>query len=125
MRHSTRGGLAAAALLLIAGCASNEAQPPQADLARAELAIEQAVSADATEYAPLPLREARLKLDQARTAMDGERYATAGRLAEEASVNAQLALAEAQTQRAQQIAQENLRGVQTLQQELQRKEAAR
>lgn len=125
MRSSTRGWLAAAgAAVVLAGCASNDVPPPKTELAQAESAIEQAVSADATEYAPLPLQDARKKLDQARAAAYDEDYGQARRLATEAQVDAQLALAEAQTTRAEQLAQENMRGVEVLRQELQRREGS-
>jgi hypothetical protein len=125
MRSSTRGWLAAtAATAVLAGCASKDVPPPRAEFARAELAIEQAVTAGATEHAPLALREARQKLERARTALYDEEYAAARRLADEAQVNAQLSMAEAQTARAEQLAQENMRSVEILRQELQQKEGS-
>jgi hypothetical protein len=125
MRSRTRGWFAAtAAAAVLAGCASNDVPPPKAEFARAELAIDQAVSSDANQYAPLALRDARLKLDQARAALYDEKFREAGRLADEAQVSAQLALEESQTARAEQLAEENMRGIETLRQELQRKESA-
>lgn len=124
MRSSTRGWLiAAAAAIVFVGCASRDVPPPRAEFARAELAIEQAATADAMQYAPMALQEARQKLEQARTALYDEQHGKARRLAEQAQVSAQFALAEAQTARAEQLAKENMRSVEVLRQELQRKES--
>lgn len=123
MRSSTCGWLAAtAAAAVLAGCASTDVPPPRAEFARADLAIEQAVSADATQYAPLALRDARQKMEQARRALYEEKFLEARRLADEAEVNAQLALAESQTARAEQLAEENTRSLQVLREELKRQE---
>lgn len=125
MRSSTHGWLAAtAAAVVLAGCASQDVPPPRAEFARAELAIEQAVSSEATQYAPLALRDARQKLEEAREALYKEQYVQAGRLADEAQVNAELALAEAQRARAEQLAEENMRSIEVLREELRRKEGA-
>lgn len=123
MRSSTSGWLTAAvAAAALAGCASTDVSPPKAEFARAELAIKQAVAADATEYAPLHLREARQKLEQAREALHDENFTIAGRLADEAQVSAELAMAEAQSARAEQLAEENRRSIEVLREELQRRE---
>ena len=123
MRSSTHGWLAAtAAAVVLAGCASKDVPPPRAEFARAELAIEQAVSSEATQHAPLALREARQKLEEARKALYEENYAQAGRLAEEAQLNAELALAESQRSRAEQVAANNMRSLEVLREELRRKE---
>lgn len=121
MHISTCGGLAVA-LTLLAGCATTP-PPPRTDIAQAEVAIDQAVTNDAAQYAPLSLKEARDKLDQANSAYAREDYGAANRLAEQALVNGQLALAETQSARAEELVQENLRSVQTLREELQRNQA--
>jgi len=123
MRSSTSGWLTATvAAAALAGCTSTGVAPPRAEFARAELAIEQAVAADATEYAPLQLQEAREKLQQGRQALYDENFTVAGWLAEEAQVSAELAMAEAQSARAEQLAEENRRSIEVLREELQRKE---
>lgn len=123
MRSSTRGWLAAtAAAAVLAGCASYDVPPPRAEFAQADLAIEQASSADAAQYAPLALRDARQKMNQAREALYEERFLEAQRLADEAKVSAELALAESQTARAEQLAEENMRGLEVLREELRRQE---
>jgi len=116
-----RGWLIAAMLLPLAGCATD--QPPRAELAQAEQAVDQAAAADAARYAPLPLQEARQKLESARRAAFMRDFERAGYLAREAEVSAELAVASAQTARTQALAEEALAGVQTLRQELERKEA--
>jgi hypothetical protein len=123
MRSSTYGWLTAVATaVVLAGCASQGVPPPRAEFARAELSIEQAASSNATQYAPLALRDARQKLDEAREALYKEEYTRARRLADEAQVNAELALAESQQARAEQLAEENMRSIEVLREELQRKE---
>lgn len=123
MRSSTRGWLTAtAAAAVLAACASQDVPPPRAEFARADLAIEQAVSADATQYAPLAMRDARQKMEQARQALYEEKFQEARRLADEAEVSAELALAESQTARAEKLAEENTRSLQVLREELNRQE---
>lgn len=123
MRSSTRGWLAAtAAAAALAGCASQDVPPPRAEFARADLAIEQAVSTGATQHAPLALREARQKMELARQALYEENFLEARRLAAEAQASAQLALAESETARAEQLAEENQRSLQVLRDELERQE---
>jgi len=122
MQTRTCGWLAAVSFALLAGCATDATPPPRAEVARAELAITQAERADAPQYAPVALNEARNQMRQARSAMDAERYAEARRLAEQAQANAQLALAEAEAGRAEKLAGENLKNVETLREELRREQ---
>lgn len=84
--------LAAGALLaLIAGCATTPPDSSLLDNARA--AIEQAEAADAEEYAPIELRYANERLAAADQALENDRPDDARRLAEQAEIEAQLALA--------------------------------
>lgn len=84
--------LAPAALLtLMAACATTPPDPRLLDNARD--AIAQAESAEAEEYAPLELRFAHERLTAAEQALDNEREDEARRLAEQAELEAQLALA--------------------------------
>lgn len=83
--------LAASLLLLIAACASTPPDPRLLDNARQ--AIEQAEAAQASEYAPLELRFANERLYLAEQALGNEREDEARRLAEQAELEAQLALA--------------------------------
>ena len=125
MHTRTRGWLAAGAMALLAGCATDSTPPPRAELARAELAVSQAEQANASRYAPVPLSEARDRLQMARTALANERNAEARRLAEQAQANAELAVAQTQAERSEQLAAENLKNVETLREELRRKQDLR
>ncbi|MFW5816822.1 MAG: DUF4398 domain-containing protein [Wenzhouxiangella sp.] len=82
---------AAAALVLLAACATTPPDPRLLD--NAEQAIETAREADAEEYAPLELRFARERLEAARFQLDNDQAGPARRLADEAEIEAQLALA--------------------------------
>ncbi len=84
--------LALAVLLtLITACATTPPDPRILDNARD--AIAQAESAEAEEYAPLEMRFARERLMAAEQALGNEREDDARRLAEQAELEAQLALA--------------------------------
>jgi hypothetical protein len=82
--------IAAAAVALLAACAS---QPPPRSLARASQAINAATQVNAAAAAPLEMRLAHEKLDAAKAAAQQDRNAEADRLAEEAVANAELAQA--------------------------------
>lgn len=71
------------------GCASTPA--PMQQIAVSKAAVTQASRGDSNEYAPLELKSAREKMDRAEIAMTEENYALAGRLAEQAEVDAKLA----------------------------------
>lgn len=81
----------AALLVLLAACATTPPDPRL--LNNAEQAIEIARQAGAEEYAPLELRFARERLDAARFQLDNNQATPARRLADEAEIEAQLALA--------------------------------
>ncbi len=74
---------------LTAGCGSTN--PPLQQLAETETIISQAQQIGANDYAPLDIREARLKLEQARDAMNEGEYEKASMLAEQAKADAELA----------------------------------
>ncbi|MGH8143751.1 MAG: DUF4398 domain-containing protein [Steroidobacteraceae bacterium] len=78
------------ALLLVAGCASTPA--PVADLSQAHTLVSQAEQSDAPRYDSADLASAQDKLQHADQDAK-ERPAAAARLAQEASVDAELALA--------------------------------
>ncbi|QOC21666.1 DUF4398 domain-containing protein [Wenzhouxiangella sp. AB-CW3] len=79
------------ALLLMAACATTPVDPGLLDNAR--VAIEQAEQAGAGEYSPLELRFAHERLARAETFVDNDDDTMARRMAEQAEVEAQLALA--------------------------------
>jgi uncharacterized protein DUF4398 len=90
MRLTASAAAASAGILLIGGCASTP--PPTAELASAHALVAQAEQSDASRYDSADLAMAQEKLRQADVnAKDDAPVAT--RLAQEASVDAQLALA--------------------------------
>lgn len=119
--HSRWRNTAFGAAVLLSACASTP--PPRDELARADTAIKQAEQAGATEHAPAELREARMQYEQASRILanqNEDQYPDARRLAERAVADAQLAAGLTRAKRAETITSEVRRGVQTLQQELDR-----
>jgi hypothetical protein len=82
------------AIALAAGCATMPPDPTILDNAR--LAINQAREAGANEYAPLELRFARERLAAAEFEIERGEGAAARQLADEAEIEARLALARTQ-----------------------------
>jgi multidrug efflux pump subunit AcrA (membrane-fusion protein) len=109
-------------ILGMAGCAG---KPPLANLSQAELAVQEADTKTASQYAPLELKTAREQLAEAKRAMDEEEYDEALRLADQALVNAQLAETKAGAEKARQAAAEVQKSIQTLRTEVQRSSAGR
>ncbi len=91
MKRLTQSSLYLAALLLIAACATTPPDPRILDNARS--AIEQAERAGASDYAPLELRFARERLEAAEFELDNDNRDASRRRADEAEIEAQLALA--------------------------------
>lgn len=81
-------------VLALAGCAGENV--PEAQLARAQLAVDRAVAAQAGTHAPTELARAQSQLRQARTAIDDEDYTMARRFADQAEADATLAETRAQ-----------------------------
>jgi Domain of unknown function (DUF4398) len=102
----------------IAACAGEPA--PEAELAAAEVAVEDAEEANAPAQAPGPYELSRDKLERAREAFDDGDNLEARRLAEQARVDAQLAEAEARSEVARQSATDLRTAVETLQDEIAR-----
>lgn len=90
---------------LLAACAG-PGPKPNSELQSAESAIKQAEAADARRFEPVLLNEAKNKVADARGLMDKERYKEARRLLEQAEVDAQLAGARSETEKAQQAVAE-------------------
>lgn len=112
-------GLAVAAAL--AACAS----PPATDvpMAVAEAAVKRASATATAELAPTELRQATGKLADARAAIAAGDFARALRLAEQATLDAQVAELHAQAQRSRLAAQESEAAARALREELNRKAA--
>lgn len=98
-------------------------QPPDVQVGQASTAVTEAESVGAYEAAPVELQAARDKLNQAKQAMQKEDNVTARRLAEEALADANLAQAKARTAKSRNSAASLKEGIQTLQQEVDRKSA--
>jgi hypothetical protein len=107
---------------MIAGLAACAGDPePEAELAAAEVAVDEAEEANAPAQASGSYELARDKLERAREAMDDGDNLEARRLAEQALVDAQLAEAEARSEVARTNADELRTSIETLQDELARR----
>lgn len=84
-------GMTVGTVILVAGCASTP--PPTEQIAISKTAVDNASSDGGDEYAPLQLKTAKEKLDAAEQAMVAKKYVLAKQLAEEAQVDAELAVA--------------------------------
>ena len=91
-RFGRLSGLLLTAVLI--GCAGENV--PEAQLSRAQLAVDRAVAAQAGAHAPTELARAQSQLADARKAIDNDQYTEARRLADEAEANATLAETRAQ-----------------------------
>jgi hypothetical protein len=87
---------------LVAGCASVPA--PNEQMAVSKAAVAQAVGAGASEFAAPELRSAQDKMDGANKAMSAEKYESARWLAEQAQVDAELAVSKTRAAKAQNAA---------------------
>lgn len=120
--HAQRFAFAAiiaAGLLLAGGCASTP--PPTGEMAVSTAAVARAVSAGATDSAPVEMGIARKKLDSANAAMISKDYDTARTLAQEAQVDAQLAEVKARSTKARKAADAVREDGRALREEIERK----
>ncbi|MGH6900067.1 MAG: DUF4398 domain-containing protein [Geminicoccaceae bacterium] len=113
--------IGAGIILGVAACASDPA--PQAEMAAAEQAVQDAEEVNAAARAPGPYALARDKLERAREAMEEDENEQARRLAGEALVDAELAEAQARSEVAQDNAAELRASIETLRNELDRRSA--
>lgn len=105
--------------VMLSSCASPP-KPPTQELQAADLAINTAEQARVADYASPELGEAREKLTAARVAVEKKDMVAAQRLAEQSRVDAELALAKANAQKAKAINEEMQKSISTLKQEMQR-----
>lgn len=105
--------------MLVAGCASTPPAPARS-LDAARTAITNAEKADAGHYASAELGEARQKLSLADTAAKENSMIEAERLAEQARVEADLALAKTEAAKAAAVNEDMNRGADALTDEMQR-----
>jgi hypothetical protein len=107
--------------IVVAGCASS-VEPPTSQKRAAESSVQQAVSSDARNFEPVLLNQAQNKLADAEELMDDEmseeNYQKALHLLEQASVDAQLAGARADTAKAKQAVEEINRNIESLRQRM-------
>lgn len=90
----------AAAVLLLASCASPQKAPATADVAVSRNAVENAVSAGAAELAPQEINAARDKMMRANQALAARDYKLARELAIQAQADAKLAQSKANSTKA-------------------------
>jgi hypothetical protein len=119
---SVKFSAAMSGMLLLAACASTP--PPTQALQAAELAIGNAEQARVADYASPELSEAREKMAAAKAAVHEENMEKAQRLAEQARVDAELALAKSGTGRANTVNDEMRKSTETIKQEMQRNTGA-
>lgn len=110
--------IGAGASVALAACAGEPA--PEAELAAAEVAVDEAEEANAPAQASGPYELARDKLERAREAFDDGDNLEARRLAEQALVDAHLAEAQARSEVARTNATDLRTAVETLQDEIAR-----
>ncbi|OEC37386.1 protein of unknown function [Pseudomonas cuatrocienegasensis] len=114
MRNLKLAALLIGSSVILAGCAGN---PPTEQFAVTQSAVNNAVSAGATEYAAVEMQSARDKLKQAELAMHDEDYEKAKRLAEQAEWDARVAARKAQAAKAERAVQDANQGIEELRQE--------
>ncbi len=96
----------AVALLAMSMAACSSMPAPKTEMALSESAVKGAEMAGAREHAPIELRRANEKLDKAEKAMVEEDYETAKRMAEQATVDAELAESKSDSQQSRVALQE-------------------
>jgi hypothetical protein len=101
------------------GCAEKVAVPNE-KIANAERAISGARESNAIVNAPLDLRISEDKLKQAKEAVAAEEYVQAGRLADEATLDADVARAKTRAAKAKEISGEMRNTVDSMRKELER-----
>lgn len=114
MRNLKLAALLIGSSVILAGCAGN---PPTEQFAVTQSAVNNAVSAGATEYAAVEMQSARDKLKQAELAMHDEDYEKAKRLAEQAEWDARVAERKAEAAKAERAVQDANQGIEELRQE--------
>jgi len=100
----------------LAGCAS--APPPTEKISLARDAVERALSAQATQFAPLEMKTAQDKLARMEQAIGEKNYVQVSTLAEQIEADANVAEAKAQAVRKQQVLKQAQEGIQVLKQEM-------
>ncbi len=107
---------------LLTACGSTN--PPSQQLTETQMVIQQAEQLGADEYAPLEIRDARIKLGLAREAVEAKDYDKAILLAEHARVDAELAQSKAQSGKAEKAVAELRESIRVLKAEIERNQRA-
>lgn len=122
-KSNTSRTLTGAILLtaIIGGLTACSSLPPQPNTAmiQAQSAVAQAQNADTRQYAAMDLNNAVMKLQAANDANAKRDYKQANDLAEEAQVDAQLAMAKTQAAKAQEAEAQVRKGNEALQDQVQ------
>ena len=92
--------LCSSLLLAMVGCASSQKAPATADVAVSKAAVENAVSAGASDLAPEEISMARAKMQRASAALAAKDYTLARDLANQAQADAKLAQSKANSAKA-------------------------
>lgn len=118
--------LAGTAVVLALSCVACASAPerPDRQLARAETGIEFAQESGAREFGPAALKRAETQLERARTAADNEEYEHALHLAQRAELDAELAVAQTNHEKAELALREIRESIRTLQAEIARKQSS-
>ncbi|WP_082122520.1 DUF4398 domain-containing protein [Arsukibacterium sp. MJ3] len=111
--------LLAGAMVMLTACATAP-RPPLAELQAAERAISEAEQAQVVRYTTTELNTARTELTAARNAVTAENMPQAQRLALQAELSAELAVARAELLKAEAINKDMQQSIEALRQETQR-----
>ncbi|AHI28042.1 DUF4398 domain-containing protein [Marinobacter similis] len=117
LNRLARPWLVIAIAALLVACAG-PGPKPDSELQAAESSVQQAEAADARKFEPVLLNQSQNKVADARELMDQEQYRKAERLLEQAAVDAQLAAARSETEKAQRAVAEINRSIDELQDQL-------
>jgi len=108
--------------ILVGGCATTQLPSSQltATLATANETVKQAREVDAQTYAPLELQMAEQKMKAAQIALAEKNHERAGRLANEAMIDARLAAVKSRSAKTQAVVRELQQSIETLREEIAR-----
>ena len=113
-------GTCAVAVIGLAACGSSLKAPATADVAVSQAAVDNATSADGTEFAPVEMGKAREKLAAAKKALAAKDYKAATDYANQAQADAKLAQAKAGSAKAQAVSNTLQEDIRVLRSELDR-----
>ncbi|WP_268799882.1 DUF4398 domain-containing protein [Pseudomonas huanghezhanensis] len=111
LRGLKLAALALGTSFILAGCAG---KPPSEQYAVTQSAVNAAVTAGGTEYAPVEMKSAQDKFKQSELAMQEKKYEEAKKFAEQAEWDARVAERKAQAAKAQKAVQDARQGVNEL-----------